>query len=297
MLNRRKFLERTSLLALGLPMIRLKSLAIDGGTTPRMPILFFGHGSPMNAIEENEFVAGFRAVAADLPEPRAILCISAHWETLGSRVTAMEMPRTIHDFGGFPRELFEVEYPAPGAPDVADEVRAALGEHIALDHEWGLDHGTWSVVRHLYPEADIPVLQLSLDRRLTPMAHLELASNLSELRRRGVLIIGSGNLVHNLREVAWNRLDEPGFGYDWAHEASAAIKSAVEGRRWEDLARFALPHGDPSLAAMQMAVPTPEHFLPVLYFAGLLENDEHTSFFNDRALGGSLTMTGITVNW
>jgi len=271
---------------------------LNGPETPRMPVLFFGHGNPMNAIEENAFVREFREQAQDIPEPSAILCISAHWETPGTRVTAMPMPRTIHDFGGFPRALYEVQYSAPGSPQLAEDVARLvqnnLAVHVALDHEWGLDHGTWSVVKHLYPKADIPVLQLSLDTRIGGEAHVELGRALGALRRRGVLVIGSGNLVHNLGAVAWDRMNDPqGFGYDWALEASADIKATLEGRDWKALAQCAGVDGAARSAAMRMAVPSPDHFLPVLYFAGLLEDDESVSFFNDRPVAGSLTMTGV----
>jgi 4,5-DOPA dioxygenase extradiol len=190
------------------------------GHTEKMPVLFLGHGSPMNAIEENEFVAGWRTVGKTLPRPNAVLCVSAHWETKGTFVTAMQHPKTIHDFGGFPRELFAVEYPAPGSPELAREVITIVNNtDVALDERWGLDHGCWSVVSRLYPNADVPVIQMSLDYDLSPQAHYDLAKELSSLRTKGVLIVGSGNIVHNLGKLAWDKLDEPGFGYDWALEA------------------------------------------------------------------------------
>ncbi|MCB0852256.1 MAG: 4,5-DOPA dioxygenase extradiol, partial [Bacteroidetes bacterium] len=173
--------------------------------TDKMPVLFLGHGSPMNAIEENEFVQGFRKVGKEITKPNAILCISAHWETKGTFVTAMENPRTIHDFGGFPRELFQVQYPAPGNPELAKETQQIVTTtEVGLDSNWGLDHGAWSVIKHMYPNADVPVIQLSLDYRKSPQYHYELARELAALRKKGVLIVGSGNMVHNLRMVAWD---------------------------------------------------------------------------------------------
>src|SRR5512133_929939 len=167
--------------------------------TEKMPVLFLGHGSPMNAIEENEFVAGFRKISADIKKPKAIVCISAHWETRGTFVTAMEHPRTIHDFGGFPKALFDVQYPAPGNPELAKETKSIITKtEVGLDEKWGLDHGAWSVIKHLYPNADVPVIQMSLDYYQSPQYHYELAKELASLRYKGVLIIGSGNVVHNL---------------------------------------------------------------------------------------------------
>ncbi len=191
-----------------------------------MPVLFIGHGSPMNAIEENEFVEGWRNIGRSLPRPEAILCISAHWETKGTFVTAMDKPKTIHDFGGFPPELYKVQYPASGKPELAHETKSMItGTAVVLDDSWGLDHGCWSPVKHLYPNADIPVVQMSLDYSRSPQYHYDLAAELSPLREKGVLIIGSGNMVHNLGMVDWRRINEAGFGYDWAVEANEKIKS------------------------------------------------------------------------
>ena len=196
--------------------------------TDKMPVLFLGHGSPMNGIEENEFVAGFRMVSSQITKPNAILCISAHWETKGTYVTAMEKPRTIHDFGGFPKELFDVQYPVPGNPELAKETKSIITKtEVGLDDKWGLDHGAWSVIRHMYPNADIPVIQMSLDYSKPPQYHYELAKELAALRQKGVLIVGSGNIVHNLRKVAWNKLNEVDYAFDWAKEANEKMKDYI----------------------------------------------------------------------
>lgn len=260
--------------------------------TPRMPVLFLGHGSPMNAIEENQFVQGFRNVAKKIPQPTAILCVSAHWETRGTYVTAMEQPRTIHDFGGFPQALFDVQYPAAGSPELAKETQKIItSAEVLEDHQWGLDHGTWSVVKHLYPNADISVVQLSLDRTKPASYHYALARELATLRRKGVLIIGSGNMVHNLGKVAWNKLNEDGFGFDWALEADECMKQYIQERNHTALVEY-----EKQGKAFQLAIPTPEHYLPLLYALALQEKDEDTSLFNDKAVGGSLTMTSVHIH-
>lgn len=261
------------------------------GKTSKMPVLFLGHGSPMNAIEENEFVSGFRQVSQELTKPKAILCISAHWETRGTYVTAMEHPKTIHDFGGFPRALFEVQYPAPGSPALAKETAELVtSTTIGLDDKWGLDHGAWSVIKHLYPEADVPVIQLSLDHFQTPEYHYNLAKELAALRERGVLIVGSGNMVHNLRMVAWDKLGEDGYGYDWALEAREKMNSYILSEDHKQLINFRAQG-----QAFDLAIPTPEHYLPLLYTLALKDEQEPISLFNDKALGGSLTMTSVKI--
>lgn len=260
-------------------------------STERMPVLFLGHGSPMNAIEENEFVAGFRKIGAEIQTPNAVLCISAHWETRGTFVTAMEKPRTIHDFGGFPQALFDVQYPAPGSPQLAKETQGLVTKtQVGLDEKWGLDHGAWSVIKHLYPNADVPVIQMSLDYNQSPQYHYELARELSALRKKGVLIVGSGNMVHNLRLVAWNKLNEAGFAFDWAIEAGEKMKSHIRSGDHRQLIDF-----QSQGRAFDLAIPTPEHYLPLLYTLALQEKDESAVLFNDKAVGGALTMTSVKI--
>ncbi|HPH94754.1 MAG TPA: 4,5-DOPA dioxygenase extradiol [Anaerolineaceae bacterium] len=265
------------------------------GSRKDMPVLFVGHGSPMNAIEENEFSLGWREAAARLPRPKAILCISAHWETRGSAVTSMEKPRTIYDFGGFPPELYRVVYPAPGDPALARRVQGLFPEHsIIMDEKWGLDHGCWSVLRNMYPQADIPVVQLSLDHFLPAAGNYQLAKQLAPLRREGILILGSGNMVHNLGllTLPTGRLsdfNEP-YAFDWAIEASELFKSLICERKHQELADYTRL-GE----AVRLAVPTPEHYLPMLYALALQEPQETLTFFNDKPLAGSLTMTSFTI--
>lgn len=260
--------------------------------TPRMPALFLGHGSPMNAIEENEFVAGFRKTAREIPHPKAILCISAHWETRGTFVTAMEKPRTIHDFGGFPQALYEVQYPAPGSPELAQQTKDLVKKTtVGLDTaQWGLDHGAWSVIKHLYPKADVPVIQMSLDYNQTPQYHYDLARELAALRKKGVLIVGSGNMVHNLGRVAWDRLNDKEYGFDWALEARAKMNGYIQSGNHKPLIDFRSQG-----KSFDLSIPTPEHFLPLLYILALQEKGEEATVFNDRAIAGALTMTSVKI--
>jgi len=261
-------------------------------STEQMPVLFLGHGSPMNAIEENEFVKGWREAGKTIPKPNAILCVSAHWETRGTYVTAMEKPRTIHDFGGFPEQLYEVEYPAPGSPELAKETKKMVTKTpVGLDEQWGLDHGSWSVVKHLYPNADVPVIQMSLDHYQTPQHHYELAKEIASLRKKGVLIVGSGNMVHNLRMVAWDKLNTPGYAYDWAAEASEKMKKYIMNGDHKLLIEYR-SQGN----AFDLAIPTPEHYLPLLYTLALKEENEKITLFNDKAVAGSLTMTSLKID-
>lgn len=259
--------------------------------TEKMPALFLGHGSPMNAIEENQFVAGFRNLAKKLPKPNAILCISAHWFTNGTKVTAMEMPRTIHDFGGFPQELFDVKYPAKGSPELAMETKELLSPtYVELDDHWGLDHGTWSVIKHLYPDANIPVIQLSIDYTKPGQYHFDLAQKLSALRTKGILIVGSGNIVHNLRLVDFYNFDKDNYGYDWAVEARETINNYLLDENFQPLIDFGKQG-----KAFQLAIPTPDHYLPLIYTLGLKGKTEELSLFNDKLLAGSLSMTSVKI--
>jgi len=260
--------------------------------TERMPVLFLGHGSPMNAIEENQFVNGFRNVAKTLPTPRAIICISAHWFTNGTKVTAMEMPKTIHDFGGFPQALFNVQYPAKGSPILAAETKELLlPTEVALDNNWGLDHGAWSVLKHLYPNANIPVIQLSIDYTKPPQYHYELAQKLAVLRNKGILIVGSGNIIHNLRLADFVNLHKENYGYDWAIEAREVINNYLINGDYGSLIQY-----DKQSKALQLAIPTPEHYLPLIYTLGLQQKNETLSLFNDKLLGGSLSMTSVKIS-
>lgn len=275
-----------------LKLNELHKLTSPLGSTERMPVLFLGHGSPMNAIEENEFVQGFREAGKTIPKPSAIVCISAHWETRGTFITAMEKPRTIHDFGGFPQALFDVQYPAPGDPSLARETQSLITKTtIGLDETWGLDHGAWSVIKHLYPAADVPVLEMSIDHYQTPQYHYELAKELAALRRKGVLIIGSGNMVHNLRMVAWDKLNTDAYGYDWAIEASEKMKQYISAGDHRQLIQFRSQG-----RAFDLAIPTAEHYVPLLYTLALQEKDEQVHFFNDKPVGGSLTMTSVRID-
>ncbi len=258
--------------------------------TPKMPVLFLGHGSPMNAIEENEFVQGFRNISSQIETPKAVIVISAHWETKGTQVTAMNNPATIHDFGGFPKELYEIQYPAPGKPQLAKEVKNMVkSTEVSLDEKWGLDHGAWSVIRHMYPKADIPVIQLSLDYNKNPQQHYDLAKELSELRYKGILIVGSGNLVHNLRMIHWQKLNE-NFGYDWANEANDKMKKFIMDTNHQALINFSKQG-----KAFELSIPTPEHYLPLLYALAMQEKKDEIRIFNDKPVGGSLTMTSVKI--
>lgn len=256
-----------------------------------MPVLFIGHGSPMNGIEDNEFSNRWTQMAKEIPTPSAVLVVSAHWFSKGTRITAMDFPETIHDFGGFPQKLFDVQYPAPGNPALAMETASLIhSAHVELDHDWGLDHGTWTVVRHMYPEAKIPVLQLSIDYTKAPQYHFDLAKELYSLRKKGVLIIGSGNMVHNLRMASWDKINTPGYGYDWALKMNDTFKQLITDGNYKPLINYE------SLGAeSKLAIPTPEHYLPLLYSLGLKGSNDNISFFNDKAVGGSLTMTSVLI--
>lgn len=293
-MNRKQFLQSLGLFtifSIGMKPREFKKWSASLSSTDKMPVLFLGHGNPMNAIEENEFVQGFKTLAQNLPQPNTILCISAHWETRGTQVTAMSQPRTIHDFGGFPQALFDVQYPAPGSPELAKFTQEIVrSTSIMLDHQWGLDHGAWSVIKHLYPSAQIPVIQLSLDYTQPPKYHYQLAQELAQLRNKGVLIIGSGNLVHNLRKVAWNKINEDNFAFDWALEANDTFKKLIVNQDHTSLIHYAKLGN-----AVQLAIPTPEHYLPLLYTLALQNPTDQLELFNDKAVGGSLTMTSLKI--
>jgi len=253
-----------------------------------MPAAFIGHGSPMNTLETNRFTSAWRRLGASLPRPRAILCVSAHWLIHGSAVTAMAQPRVIHDFYGFPRELFAFDYPAPGAPELAREIADLVRPaYVGLDADsWGLDHGTWSVLAHLFPQADIPVLQLSLNAAEDAQYHLDLGARLAPLRERGVFILGSGNVVHNLRRIDWSR---PDSAFDWGERFDGEVRRVMT----TDPSALPQVKGHPDYAE---AVPTDEHFLPLLYIAGLAAAaGEPAVPFAEGGTMGSITMTSYLV--
>ncbi len=293
-MDRKSFLK--SLVTAPLAMSNLDLETLDKvsrsfSNTPRMPVLFLGHGSPMNAIEENEFVEGFRLVSQRIAKPNAILCISAHWLTRGTKVTAMTMPRTIHDFGGFPEALFQVQYPAKGDLELAKLTQTLLSPtDVGLDESWGLDHGAWSVLKHLYPNADIPVIQMSIDYSQSARYHYELAKRLQSLREKGILIVGSGNMIHNLNLVDFANLHKDNYGYDWAIEARATMNSWLKEGNHEPFLNM-----ERQSKALNLAIPTPDHFFPLLYTLGLQTKDEPLSLFNDKLLGGSLSMTSVQI--
>jgi 4,5-DOPA dioxygenase extradiol len=252
----------------------------------KMPVLFIGHGNPLNAIEDNEFSQAWIAAGKALPKPKAILAVSAHWETLGTKVTAMEKPRTIYDFYGFPKELYEVKYPAPGAPDLVQTVRKVIKmTEIQPDMTWGLDHGTWSVLARMFPRADVPVVQMSLDRSKNPEYHYQLGQQLQKLREEGVLIIGSGNIVHNLRTVVFEDM-----AYDWAKQFDETVKNQIlQGDH--DL----LIHFEKFGEAAALSINSSEHYLPLLYTLGLKQAGEPVSFFAEKVWGGSISMRSMRI--
>ena len=292
-MNRKTFLKLITIAPLvgtAMNLQELEKLTNSFDETPEMPVLFLGHGSPMIALEENQFVKGFRDIVKNIPTPKAIVCISAHWETKGTFVTAMTTPPTIHDFGGFPQALHDVQYPAPGDPKLAHDIKNLIkSTEIGLTLDWGLDHGAWTVIKHMYPNANIPIIEFSLDYRRTPEQHYQLAEELKTLRKKGVLIIGSGNIVHNLRAVAWNRINDT-FGFDWNLEVSDQIKKAILERN-HSLLKNPYAQGE----AFKMAIPTPEHYLPLLYTLALQNSKDEVSFFNDEPVAGSLSMTSVYI--
>ncbi len=264
----------------------LKNTLANGETRQKMPALFIGHGSPMNAIEHNEYHQRWIDFGKSLPQPKAILTISAHWLTRGTFVTAMERPRTIHDFGGFPKELFAQQYPAPGAPEFAELTKGIIHQtNVQKDYEWGLDHGTWSFLLPMYPQADIPVYQLSLDYYQPMQHHYDLAKELIQLRNKGVMIIGSGNIVHNLR-----MMDFSGGVYDWAVEFDEKIKQMIEGHDHQGIIDY-----EKIGASAKLAVPTNDHYLPLIYTIALQGKDEELKFFNEKTDLGSVSMRSLVM--
>ena len=254
-----------------------------------IPAVFFGHGNPMNALQVNHYTEAWRRIGEELPRPRAILSISAHWFVPGTSVTAVEAPRTIHDFGGFPRELYDVQYPAPGAPSMAHRVREILAPlPVELDTLWGLDHGTWSVLRHVYPGADIPVVQLSIDETRPASYHFEIGRRLAPLRDDDILIMGSGNLVHNLHTYAWGRhTQEP---YDWAVRFERRVKELMVAHDFQPLIDYEKLGPDAILSA-----PTPDHYLPLLYVLGTYRKGDTIVFPAKGVDGGSISMLTVSI--
>jgi 4,5-DOPA dioxygenase extradiol len=255
----------------------------------RLPVIFYGHGNPMNALLDNDYTRGWRAMGASFPKPRAVLCISAHWYVPYTAVTAMQMPRTIHDFGGFPRELFEFQYRASGSPEIANEIRDVLGASTRLEESWGLDHGSWGVLCHVYPDADVPVIQLSIDETLPAQAHYDIGRKLAVLRDRGVLIVGSGNLVHNLHAYGWGRrVVEP---YDWAVRFEEQARGWMLAGDHQPLIDYEKLGRDAALAA-----PTPDHYLPLLYVLGAQLPGDKVTFPIEGVDGGSISMLSVQLS-
>lgn len=293
-MERKAFIKMLGISGLAAGVSKLSSLekwTEDFTPTAQMPVLFLGHGSPMNAIEENEFVAGFRKISSEIPQPKAILCISAHWYTRGTMVTAMDIPKTIHDFGGFPDALYEVQYPAPGSPVLAKETAEILAPVVvAQDENWGLDHGAWSVIKHLYPKANVPVIQMSIDYTQPASYHFDLAKRLNSLRQKGILIVGSGNIVHNLGLVDWKNLNKTDYGFDWAVEARSKINNWMLDGDFQPIIDYTKQG-----KSIQLAAPSPDHYLPLVYTLGLKTNNDKIALFNDKLLAGSLSMTSVYI--
>jgi 4,5-DOPA dioxygenase extradiol len=254
-----------------------------------LPAIFFGHGNPMNALAENSYTAAWRQIGKQTQRPKAILAISAHWFVPGTGVTVSTAPKTIHDFGGFPRELYQVQYPAPGDPELARRVQELLRPVLVeLDDSWGLDHGTWSVLKHAYPEADIPVVQISIDETKAAVLHFEIGRRIAALREEGILIVGSGNLVHNLHAYAWGRhMPEP---YDWA------VRFEKEAREMMIAGEYKPLIGYENLGPeAQLSIPTPDHYLPLLYVLGSRQQGENVTFPVEGVDGGSISMLAVQV--
>lgn len=261
---------------------------LDQKSTAKMPVLFLGHGSPMNAIADNQFTRTLGALGKKIPRPTAILCVSAHWMSEGTWVTGMDKPKTIHDFYGFPQALFDVQYPAAGNPELAKFISEEIHDpRINIDREmWGLDHGTWSVLKHMYPEADIPVLQLSIYMEQPPEYHVKVGEQLRKLREKGVLIVGSGNIVHNLRRIVWEPNAKP---YEWATEFDLWVKEKLEKRDFKAIQNDVL-----KFEAGKLSVPTPDHWFPLLYTIGASEKNDNMKFEYEEMQNGSISMRCVS---
>lgn len=293
-MDRRKLLQASGLLAIGqfTGMNTLSALTKLAGSLPaaqRMPALFVGHGNPMNAITDNEFSRTWKQIGHKLPRPKAILAISAHWLTSETRVTSMAHPKTIHDFGGFPKSLFEAQYPVPGSPEFAKlTIETVKHSHIQADESWGLDHGTWSVLLPMYPAADIPVFQLSIVYEKPAAYHYEIGKELAKLRDKGIMIIGSGNIVHNLGQVDWGNT---GRKYDWATEFDTRIADWVSKGDHTSILNYQKILG----RTAEMAHPSNDHFLPLFYILGLQQKAEKITYFNNHFDMGSISMRSIVI--
>jgi 4,5-DOPA dioxygenase extradiol len=287
-MNRKSFIKQLSLSTIAMSLTNLKTLANSLAETDTiMPVLFIGHGNPMNAIEDNEFTRGWKDIARSIPQPKVILFISAHWLTKGTYISSVVHPETIHDFGGFPQKLFDVQYPAPGDPELAKSVSELITEPpVLLDTQWGLDHGAWSVAKPMYPDANIPTLQLSIDFYKPAQYHYDLAKQLQGLRKKGVLIIGSGNMVHHLGLVNFQKQE----GEDWAIELNEVFKDKIMNGDHQALINYEKLHGN-----IKLAVPTPDHYYPLMYALALQQKNDAISIFNDKTLNGSLSMTSVKI--
>lgn len=294
-MNRKDFIKATLLTSLtgaAMKLNALNKIVEHYDETDKMPVLFVGHGSPMNAIEDNVFSREMKQMGKNVPKPKAILMVSAHWETKGTFVTAQEKPPTIHDFGGFPEELFQTQYPALGSKWLAEETKLTVKKTvIGLDETWGFDHGCWSVTKNMFPQATIPIIQLSLDYTKPAHYHYELAQQLASLRKKGVLIIGSGNMVHNLGMISMRSADfNAPFGHDWAIEANEIFKKHILTNEHQPLINYS------SLGkAVALSIPTPEHYLPLIYILALKEEKENLTLLSDILVGGSISMTSVKI--
>ena len=288
-MNRRDFLKYLSLVTIAGCDMNIKEFGniLQGkAESGKMPAVFVGHGNPMFAITDNPYKSKWEELGKKFPSPKAILCVSAHWLTKGTAVTMTDKPKTIHDFGGFPEELFQQQYPAPGSPTYAKlAIETVKATNVLEDYEWGLDHGTWAVLKSMFPKADIPVFQMSIDYYKSLQFHFDLGKELSSLRSKGVLIIGSGNVVHNLRQVRWQENAQP---FDWAVEFDAIVKKCIEDNNAKPLLEYQKLGQIATLAH-----PTNEHYLPLLYILGLRDNSDQFQFFNDSIDMGSMSMRSV----